>query len=303
MARLLALLIVLLASGSAAAQTRVVASIPVLGSIAKEIVGDRGEVTVLAPATQDPHFVDGRPSMMVALNRADLLLHVGLDLEVGWLPQLVTGSRNAAIQPGRPGNLEAMTLAGPPLEIPASVDRSLGDVHAGGNPHFWYDPRRVQRVAAGIAERLATLDPEGAAVYRANAEAFRRRLDERIAAWEKQMAPFRGRSFVPYHKSLVYLAGWLGLSEIATVEPLPGISPSPSHLASLILRMRKEERRPPVVMEPWFNRSTGKTVAEKAGSRLVLLPGDVGAAPGTGDYVAFLDEVLRRLREGWEEPR
>ncbi|WP_373044537.1 metal ABC transporter substrate-binding protein [Vulgatibacter sp.] len=301
--RLLLFVLLLAGAGSAAAQTRVVASLPAVGAIAREVLGAEGTVTVLAPPTQDPHFVDGKPTMMLALNKADLLLDVGLGLEQGWLPPLVTGARNPRIQPGQPGNLDVMSLVQRPLEVPASLDRSLGDVHAGGNPHFWYDPRRVQEVATGIAERLAALDPGKAATFRKNAAAFRKRLDAKIAAWEKEMAPFRGRSLVPFHKSLVYLEDWLGLRELATVEPLPGISPSPSHLAGLILRMRKVQPPPVVVAEPWYNQSTARTVAEKAGAQLVTLPGDVGGTPDTGDYVAWMEMVLARLRTGLEEAK
>lgn len=298
--RFLGFLLALTLSGTAAAETRVVASLPSLGAIAREVVGDKGTVTVLAPPTQDPHFVDGKPSMMLALNKADLLIDVGLGLEQGWLPPLVTGARNAKIRAGQPGNLNAMTLAGTPLEIPASLDRSLGDVHGGGNPHFWYDPRRVQGVANGVAERLAQIDPPNAAVYRANAAAFAKKIDERLATWEAQMAPHRGRTLVPFHKSLVYLEAWLGLKELATVEPLPGIAPSPSHLAGLILQMRKVQPPPVVVAEPWYNQSTARTVAEKAGAKLVVLPGDVGGAPNTESYVAWMDAVIARLRAGLE---
>jgi zinc/manganese transport system substrate-binding protein len=299
--RIFAALLVLAGAGPAAAAVQVVASLPALGGIASEVVGDKGKVTTLAPPTQDPHFIDGKPSMMLALNKADLLIDVGLGLEQGWLPPLVTGSRNPKLREGQPGRLNAMALAGQPLEISTSLDRSLGDVHAGGNPHFWYDPRRVGSVAGGIAERLAAIDPPNAEAYRANASAFQAKLKERIAGWEKSMQPYRGRQLVPFHKSLVYLEDWLGLRELATVEPLPGIAPSPSHLAGLILKMREVEPRPVVVTEPWYPRSTARTVAEKAGSQLVVLPGDVGGTPGTDDYIAWMDLTIERLRAGLEK--
>lgn len=299
--RILSLLLVLFCARGAAAEVRVVASLPPLGAIAREVVGDAGTVEVLAPPTQDPHFVDGKPSMMLALNRADLLVDVGLGLEKGWLPPLVEGARNPRIREGQPGRLNALALAGAPLGVPATLDRSLGDVHAGGNPHFWYDPRRVREVASGIAERLAALDPENAERYRANAAAFRAALAERIAKWEREMAPFRGRAIVPFHDSLVYLRDWLGLAQPATVEPVPGIPPSPSHLAQLILQIRALEPRPIVVTEPWYDRRTAATVAEKSGAMLVVLPGEAGASGKTGTYAAWMDETLARLRTGWGE--
>lgn len=296
----LAAVVALLAAGPAAADVRLVASLPSLGSIAREVVGEKGTVTVLAPAEQDPHFVDGKPSMILALNRADALLFVGLGLEAGWLPPLITSSRNAAIQPGAKGSVEASSLVGPLLEADAKVDRSLGDVHPGGNPHFWLDPARVRMLALALGEKLAALDPPNAAAYRENAKRFASVIDGRIATWKAEMAPYQGRAIVPFHKSLVYLSAWLGLREIATVEPLPGISPSPSHLANLILRLRDEKPAPVVASEPWYNLRTAETVAQKSGAHLVRLPGDVGSAPGKDTYVAHMDEVLARLRAGFD---
>ncbi|HEY0840139.1 MAG TPA: metal ABC transporter substrate-binding protein [Vulgatibacter sp.] len=287
-------------SSSAAAEVRLVASLPALGSIAREVVGEKGTVTVLAPAGQDPHFVDGKPSMILALNRADVLLFAGLGLEAGWLPPLVTSSRNAAIQPGAAGSVEATSLVGPLLEADGRADRSLGDVHPGGNPHFWLDPARVQRLALALGEKLAALDPPNASSFRDNSKRFAATLDERIAGWRKEMAPYRGRAIVPYHKSLVYLSTWLGLEEVATVEPLPGISPSPSHLANLILRLRALTAKPVVASEPWHNLRTAETVAQKSDARLVRLPGDVGSVPGKDNYVAHMDEVLARLRAAFD---
>jgi len=292
--------LVLAAAAPASADVRLVASLPSLGAIAREVVGDKGRVDVLASPDADPHFVDGKPSMILTLNRADVLLFTGVGLETGWLPTLVTASRNAAIQPGRPASVEAATLAGPLLEANGKADRSLGDVHPGGNPHFWLDPRRARTVATALAERLASLDAPNAAAYRANAARFAADLDARIAGWKKAMAPYEGRTIVPFHKSLVYLEDWLGLKELATVEPLPGISPSPSHLAGLILRIREVQPAPVVVSEPWYDLRTAQTVADKSGARLVRLPGDVGSAPGKTTYAAHMDELLARLRAGFD---
>lgn len=301
--RTLVFALVLFLAPHAIADVRVVTSLPSLASIAREVVGDAGQVQALAPPTQDPHFVDGKPSMMLQLNRADLLIDTGLGLEQGWLPPLVEGARNPKLREGQPGRLHAISLIGTPLGVPTTVDRSLGDVHAGGNPHFWYDPRRVRRVAEGIAERLATVDPERADTFRANAARFVTTLDERIPAWEARMAPLRGSAVVPYHDSLVYLRDWLGWSQPATVEPLPGIPPSPSHLAGLILRIREAKPKPVVVAEPWYDRRTANTVAQKASTTLVILPGDVGATRETGTYVTWLDEVLKRLQTGLQEAK
>jgi len=297
--RFSAALLALLVAAPAAADVRVVASLPALGSIAREVVGSNGSVTVLAPAEQDPHFADGKPSMILALNRADVLFFAGLGLEAGWLPSIVTASRNAGIQPGRQGSIEAASMI-PLLETGVKADRSLGDVHPGGNPHFWFDPRRVRTVAVAFGEKLAALDAKNAAAYRANAARFAAELDDRIPKWKASMAPYEGRSLVPFHKSLVYLEDWLGLRELGTIEPLPGIAPSPSHLAGLILRIRETKPAPLVVAEPWHNRRTAETVAEKGGVKFVRLPGDVGSVPGKDSYVAHMDELLGRLRAGLE---
>src|SRR5690606_6009656 len=236
-------------------------------------------------------------TLVLRLNRADLLVHAGGGLEAGWLPTLLAGARNGGIQPGQPGNLEVVGLAGPLLEVPDELDRSLGDVHPGGNPHVWLDPRRARRIVGGIAERLAELDPDNAEAYRANARRFDARLERAIAGWEEKMRPHRGRGLVAYHKSLTYLIDWLGLEAFGTIEPLPGIAPSPSHLAQLIVRMREAEPKPIVVAERWHNQRTARTVAEKAGAPLVVLPGDVGSTKENGDYLSFIGDLVDRLEK------
>lgn len=285
----------------AQAQVRVAVTIPALGAIAKEVVGAHGTVTVLAPPTQDPHFVDGKPSLVLSLNRADLLIYAGADLELGWLPTLLTGARNGAIQPGQPGNLDCSTLVGPLRDAPERLDRALGDVHPAGNPHVWYDPRKALQISQGIADRLASLSPEHADAFRANAAGFQARLREKMGEWERKMTPHKGRGFVPYHKSLTYLAEWLGLVEVAPIEPLPGITPSPSHLASLIVQIRGMDPKPVVVAEPWYNQRIIQTVVEKSGAPHVRLAGDVGSTRNNGDYLSFLDDVIDRLLQGLEK--
>lgn len=289
-------------SSPAAAKVRIAATIPALGAIAKEVAGPEGSVSVLAPPLQDPHFVDGKPSMILTLNRAQLLIHAGRGLESGWLPPLLTNARNGDIQLGKDGNLDASTVAGPLLEADTPLDRSLGDVHPGGNPHYWLDLRRAPPIADAVAERLARLDPTNATRYRSNAARFRAEVQAKVRGWEQVMAPYRGRGLVPYHKSLVYLEEWLGLKELSTIEPLPGIAPSPSHLAKLILEMRGLDRPPLVVSEPWHNLRTAETVAQKAGAKLVRLPGDVGSIRGKERYLDHMEELLARLRAGFGDP-
>ncbi len=294
--RIRALLLVCLVSPAAAwARVKVVASIPTLGSLAAQVGGDLVEVTSLAPATSDPHFVDGRPSYVVALRSADLLIHVGLDLEVGWLPPLVENARNRSILPGSPGNLDAATVAGPLIGVTQSTDRARGDVHAGGNPHYLLDPRMAVNVALAIARRLTEIDPANAAAYRAQAAAFKQAMVTRIATWQQRLAAHKGAAIVTFHDSAQYLTRWLGLRSAGTIEPLPGISPTPGHLAAIILAMRKATVRV-VLTEAWYDAKTARLVAEKAGAQLLRLPGDVGA-PGVASYQDVIEVIVSGLAE------
>jgi len=280
------------ARGTVEAQIHVVATIPSLGALATEVGGEHVEVRSLAAPNQDPHFVDGRPSMALLLNRADLLIHVGLGRESGWLPPLLTNARNGRLQPGRSGNLDTSSICGALLGV-RGRDRRFGDIHPAGNPHFLYDPRYGVRVAQAIADRLAAIDPAHARDYRAGYEGFARRMRARIAEWESLMAPFRGQAVVGYHESLVYLARWLGLRETGFIQPLPGIPPNPRHLARLILEMRSEGARV-VLVEPWYEAETSRVVAERTGATVVRLPGDVGA-PHVRSYPELIDRVVQSI--------
>src|SRR5215831_3303120 len=202
--------------GAGAGKLHVVATVGDLGAIAREVLGDTGDVVVLARPTQDPHFVDARPNLILDLNRADLLISMGLDYEVGWLPVLVRGSRNPRIQPGAPGTLVASTVV-PLLEVPRQrVDRSMGDIHPGGNPHFTLDPRNAARIARALAATLAAIAPENRALFEHNAAAFTAQLGAREKVWEASIAPYRGTPVVTYHKSFAYFTSWLGLTEAGT---------------------------------------------------------------------------------------
>jgi len=279
---------------SASAKVRVVTSVPALAALTREVGGSLVHVDSLASPIQDPHFVDGRPSLIVKLNKADLLVHVGLGLEVGWLPALVVNARNARIQPGQPGNLDASTECGPLLGA-GGADRRFGDVHPGGNPHYLYDPRYGVHVARAITRRLEAIDGANAAAYRAHLARFEAEMAKRLAAWNAMMAPYRGRTIVGFHESLVYLTTWLGLKSPAFIEPLPGIAPGPKHLAKLILRMKSTGAKV-IFTERWYNAETTRVVAAKTGARVVRLPGDVGA-PGVPTYAALIDAIVRSLRD------
>jgi zinc/manganese transport system substrate-binding protein len=265
-----------------------------LASVVKEVGGDHVEVTALALPTQDPHFVDARPHLALVLARADLLIAVGLDLEVGWLPTLQTGARNGDIQSGARGFLDASTLVDV-LEVPARrVDRSMGDVHPGGNPHYMLDPRRVARVARGIARKLGELDPEHRTDYERNATAFVTRLERERARWERELAPLRGQVVIPYHKSMNYLADWLGLELPEHLEPRPGIAPNPAHVAR-VLGLARDRHARMILQESFYPTSTSRLVADRAGVPLVVIT----AAPdfrGGQSYFAWMNALVERLK-------
>jgi zinc/manganese transport system substrate-binding protein len=290
----LAAVVTLVAAPRAEAKVHVVTSIETFADLAKRVGGDRVDVMSLSKGYTDPHFVEPKPSLVIALNRADLLVHVGLELEIGWLPPLVLGARNDKIQPGAPGNLDASSGI-PVLDVPTTkVDRSMGDIHPQGNPHYYLAPDPAAIVAREIASRLKQLDPSGASTYDANLAAFEQKLKEKRAEWEREAAPLRGLKVVTYHKSWSYVSKWLGLDELGYLEPKPGIPPSPSHVASLIGQMRAQGVKV-LLMESFYPRSTADLVAQKAGAKVALLPANVGGTPEAKDYFSLVDQVVRIL--------
>jgi zinc/manganese transport system substrate-binding protein len=276
------------------AALNVVSTIPTLGSLAKEVGGDRVHVESLAKGYQDPHFVEPKPNLMLVLNRADLLLYVGLELEIGWLPPLVLGSRNPKIQQGEMGNLDCSRSI-PVLDIPTTkIDRSMGDIHPQGNPHYWLPPSNARIIAREIAARLVQIDPEGKPAYDKNLASFLSRVDAKEKQWAPLAAKMKGARIATYHKSWTYVSHWLGMVEIGYVEPKPGIPPDPSHLVRLINVMRAEKARL-LLMEDFYNKSTAQLVAEKAGAKLLILPTDVGARPEIKTWFDLVQDVLREL--------
>lgn len=294
--RLLALLATL-APALASAEVKVVTTTETLAAIAAEVAGPAVKVESLSHGIQDPHFVDANPVLAVKLRNADLLVDVGLDLEIGWLPPLVLQSRNGAIQPGGPGRLSAASAVSV-LDVPTGpVDRSMGDLHPGGNPHFLSDPRRAAKVAAAIAERLATLDPGGAAGYHERAAAFGKRLDAALARWQAELVPVKGQRIFSQHRTLTYLLDWSGLVSAGELEPKPGTPPPPSYLAELVGRAKKENIRA-ILVENYYDRRSADAVARHSGAKVVAIPGDVGGEPGVKTYEAYMDLVVRRIAEG-----
>jgi zinc/manganese transport system substrate-binding protein len=284
----------------AQAAVKVVATVPGLAAIAREVAGPLAEVKSLTRSSQDPHFVDARPSLALDLNRADLLLVVGVELEVGWLPTLLSGARNQKIVVGSPGYVDCsqfVTLQ----EVPGHpVDRSMGDIHPGGNPHFLADPRAGAAVARGIAERLAAIDPAHQAGYQQGLAAFLQRLAAARAGWEKRLAPFRGVPIVAYHKTWTYVASWIGLEEVGFLEPKPGIPPNPSHVAQLLMVARTRKVRA-VLQEEYYPDATSRLVAEQIPAVLVRVPGGPDFQGGQS-YEDYIDKLVGLLERGLKGP-
>jgi zinc/manganese transport system substrate-binding protein len=273
---------------------RVVTTLETFADLARSVGGGRVSVQSLAKGYQDPHFVEAKPSLLVPLSRADLLVFAGLDLEIGWLPPLVQGSRNARIQPGGKGYLDASTAI-TALDVPAGkVDRAQGDIHPRGNPHYWLPPVNALKVAKAVAARLADIDPAHATEYDANLQKLGAAFKAKAAEWERKAGLLRGMKVVTYHRSWIYVSTWLGLREIGYVELKPGIAPDPKHLAELILRMKAEGVRV-LLIESFYNRSIAGQVADAAGAKLLVLPSDVGATPKLTSYLALVDAVLDGL--------
>jgi zinc/manganese transport system substrate-binding protein len=281
----------------ARADLKVVTTLPDLAALAKAVGGEHVQVTALALPTQDPHFVDARPSLALDVNRADLLIAIGLELEIGWLPALQNGARNTRILTGSPGYIEAAAFVRPLLEVPTTrVDRSQGDIHMGGNPHFLYDPRAALAVARGIAERMASLDHENAAHYRANLEKFTAELEKARAGWEQRLAGLKGAPVVAYHRTTAYLAGWLGFETIAYLEPKPGIPPNPAHVAQVLGQARQRKARF-VLQENYYPTSISKLVASKIPAPLVLFTSGTDFRGGQ-TYLQHLEELVTKLENG-----
>jgi zinc/manganese transport system substrate-binding protein len=278
----------------ATAKVRVVATLSTLGAVAKEVGGDRVSVEVLASPGEDPHYVDPRPNLILSLSRADALIVNGLDLEAGWMPPLQAQSRNGKIQTGGPGYLDA-SAAIQRLGVPtAPVDRAQGDIHPGGNPHFLFDAGSVARVVTAVADLLSRIDPEGTAEYAARGRDVSARLEHvaREAAARVAAMPPEKRRVVSYHRSFPYLYRWLGLEEVATIEPRPGIPPDPAHVARVLATMKATGARV-IIQEVFYPRSTSQTLARLTGATLVVLSGGVDLDSGE-----TLERYLQQLIGG-----
>ena len=266
---------------------------PEWAALAREIGGDAVKVYTATTAMQDPHRIEARPSLIAQTRRAGLVVCTGADLEVGWLPLLLRESGNAKVQPGRPGYFEAARHV-PMLDKPARVDRSQGDVHAAGNPHIQTDPRNLSRVGAALAQRLSEVDPTHAAAYQARWKAFSARWEAAIARWQQQAAPLKGVPVAVQHKSFTYLINWLGLREVATLEPKPGVEPSVGYLAEVAARLKTSPAKM-VLREAYQIPRASQWLAERADIPAVALPFTVGGAPGAADLFGLFDVTLAEL--------
>ncbi len=297
----------LLAPGSAAqagaeSKLKIVTSTTDLAALAQEVGGDRVEVESIARGYQDPHYVEAKPSFLLKLRKADLLLAVGLQLEIGWLPPLITQCGNPRIQPGAPGYFDASQFA-EILEIPTTqVTRAMGDVHPLGNPHYWLDPENGLRIARGIQQKLAAMRPEDAGSFAQRYESLRQRLADAQQRWDEQMKPYRGRKVVTYHRSWPNFTKHFGLDVVGYVEPRPGIPPSPGHTVELI-RMMKRENIKLILVEPYFDLKTPNAVARETGAQVVVLLPSVGGEKEITDYFKLFDYDIALLVKAFQAVR
>lgn len=266
-----------------------------LAAIAREVGGDRVKVFAIAKGYQDPHFVDAKPSFMVALQKADLFVEVGRDLEVGWAPGLLNGARNPRILPGAPGFVDA-SAGVQVLEVPAQVSRTQGDVHPFGNPHYWLDPANGVAVARAIRDGLVRVSPADRALFESRCADFERRLGEANARWHAraQQLGFEGMKVVTYHRSWSYFAKAFGLVVVDYVEPRPGIPPSPNHVADLTARLRQGDVKL-LVMEDFFDPRLPQKIGKDTGVPVAILPTSVGADEKIGSYFDLFDQLFSRI--------
>jgi zinc/manganese transport system substrate-binding protein len=273
------------------AKFNIAATLPWIGSIASEIGKDKVRITSFVKPTQDPHFVEAKPSMILDVRKADILMYNGMDLEIGYLPVLVESSKNPKIQTANPGNFDCSKFI-EPIEIPTVVDRSMGDVHPQGNPHYQLSPKNILRVAEGMAEVLSRADPQNASFYLKNFSSFKQRLQEKQKEWSA--IPLRGKKFLAYHKFFEYLASEFGFEIIGYIEPKPGIPPSAGHIEKLIEMIRKT--KPDGILSlSYYGQKEVNFLSQKTGVKSIIVPHDVGETEKVKDWFSLMDQVLKSL--------
>ena len=291
---LAALVALVISALPARAQLKVVTSTTDLYDIARAVGGDRIVASHIGEGYQDPHFIEAKPSFVLQLRDADVWAFVGLDLEIGWMPLLINGARNAKVRQGGSGYID-VSSAIPLLDVPqGSVDRSQGDVHPLGNPHYWLDPENGKRIAHLFRTRFSSLDPAGAAQYAANEKAFADRLDAAAREWASDLAAVRGKPVVAWHTSWRYFAEYTGVKLVGFMEPKPGVPPSPAHLAGLIQTMKRTGAKV-IIMEPFYDRKMADFVARNTGAKVLVLPPSVGGQKGIDDYISLMTHDIAQL--------
>ena len=295
MKTLAALAAVVLGAGALPAQLKVVTSTTDLASIAKAVGGARLSVSHVSEGYQDPHFAEAKPSFLLRMREADVFAYVGLDLEIGWMPLLVDGARNPRIRPGAAGHVNVSDAISV-LDARAQADRSQGDVHPLGNPHYWLDPDNGRKIARLFDRKFSQLAPAHSAEFSRNRQQFEARLNAAEKDWQDELALIKGKPVVAFHTSWKYLAEYAGMNIVGFMEPKPGVPPSPSHLAGLILQMKRTGAKA-IIMEPFYSRKDADFVASKTGARVVILPPSVGSIRGEplNDYIQLLQYDIRLL--------
>jgi zinc/manganese transport system substrate-binding protein len=294
LAPLLAALV--MAPAIASGQLRVMTSTTDLYDIAKAVGGDKIVANHIGEGYQDPHFIEPKPSFVLQMQKADVWAFVGLDLEIGWMPLLLDGAKNAKIRNGGSGYLD-VSRAIDVLDLArGNVDRSQGDVHPLGNPHYWLDPENARKIAELLEEKFSELDPKNEATYEANKKAFEARLSEAEKSWAPQLEAMKGKPIVAWHTSWRYFAEYSKVKIVGFMEPKPGVPPSPSHLAGLIKTM-KETSAKVIVMEPFYDRKTADFVARNTGAKVLVLPPSVGGLKGLNDYIAVMKYDIQQLAD------
>jgi zinc/manganese transport system substrate-binding protein len=293
------LLAVSLTASAQAKKLNVVTATTDMAALEQEVGGDRISVESIAKGYQDPHFVEAKPSFLLKLRQADLLIVVGLQLEIGWLPPLITQSGNARVQVGANGYLDASQFA-EILDIPTgTVTRAMGDVHPLGNPHYWLDPDNGRRIAKGIAGKLSELDPPSAGYFQERYQDFDKRLAAAEQKWDAEMKAFHGRKVVTYHNSFPNFAKHFGLNVIGYVEPRPGIPPTPSHTIELIGLMKRENCKI-ILVEPYFDLKTPNSIARETGGKVVQYLPSVGGEKDVTDYFKLFDYDIGLLTQAFQ---
>jgi len=292
---ILGTMILIVMSGHANAVLRVETTTQDLAAIAKAIGGQHIEVHSLTLGTRDPHFAVAKPSMIRRVYRADLLLVIGAEMEIGWLPPLLQSARNNRVQPGNPGYLDLSQSVSLLNQIKGPVTRAMGDVHANGNPHYWLDPRNGIRMAKMIALQLEQLDPEHASSYQANFNTFEKALTVKITEWQDSLLFLKNTPVIAYHTSFVYLADAFGFNIVNEVEPKPGIAPTISSLSRLVSQIKKEQIEL-LIIEPYYQQRSARYLNEQTGIQIAIIPQSVGARPSIKTYIDLFDSIVKALQ-------